>query len=346
MSKYIPRKQWFLTYAQVPPTFLKEGLLEHIKSIEEVQDYVVAQELHQDGGTHFHVYVKFKGDGVAPKDVLKFKWVDRTAKAESCRSPQAVMKYCKKDGDYITNIVNLVTYGKNKMKKMTTFLLEHGVNKAVEDGEVSMRGVKRLRQDVADFKLHELAVEPTIHCKGIWIHGPTGAGKTTAALQRYPGCFRKPPTKWWDGYEGQEVVLLDDLRKKNAEFIVYYLTQWMDRHAPPAGEVKGGNMPLPFKWFVVTSQWSIDEMFDEPRDRDAIQRRCDGRIEDMGAPPGDENQRPSAPNARSYALVPSEADQRAALVAYDRAEYAAEAAGDGGAESASGASMNGLRAKQ
>ncbi len=344
MSKYIPRKTWFLTYSQVPPGFLKEGLLEHLKSIDELQEYVVAQELHQDGGTHFHAYVKFRGDGVAPKDVLKFKWVDRTAKAESCRSTAAVMKYCKKDGDFITNIANLLTYGKNKMKKMTEFLLEHGVNKAVEDGEVSIRGVKRLRQDVSDFKLHELAVEPTIHCKGIWIHGPTGAGKTTAALQRYPGCFRKPPTKWWDGYEGQEVILLDDLRKENAKFIVYYLTQWMDRHAPPAGEVKGGNMPLPFKWFVVTSQWSIDEIFDEPRDRDAIERRCAGRIEEIGAPAGDENERPAASNARSYALVPSEEDERRAMAAYDdRERYIAEAAN--GADSAA-ASQNGMRAHQ
>ncbi len=344
MTQWQPRKQWFLTYSQVAEQFQKEGLLNHLKSIDEVKEYLIGQELHQDGGIHYHVYVKFN-EGVAPRDVLKFKWVDRTACAKAVRGLAGCLKYCTKDGDYITNIRNIkALIGGNHHKKLTTFLLENGVNKAVQEGEVGIRGLKRLRQDVTDFKLHELAVEPTIHCKGIWIHGPTGAGKTTAALQRYPGCFRKPPTKWWDGYEGQEVVLLDDLRKENAKFIVYYLTQWMDKHAPPAGEVKGGNMPLPFKWFVVTSQWSIEEIFDEPRDRDAIQRRCDGRIEDMGAPAGDENQRPRAPNARSYALVPSEADERAAMARYDDTErYIAEAAN--GADSAS-ASQNGMRAHQ
>ncbi len=336
---------WFLTYSQCTEQCTKEDLLAKLKEIDNVQEYAIGAERHKDGGLHYHVYVKFEG-GVSPKNANPtFKWGEQVANSKVVRGLGKVVQYVIKDGDYISNIENIQTYVENKAKKLTTYLLENGVNKAVEEGEVGLRGIKRLRMDVTDFKLHELAVEPTIHCKGIWIHGPTGAGKTTAALQRYPGCFRKPPTKWWDGYEGQEVVLLDDLRKENAKFIVYYLTQWMDRHAPPAGEVKGGNMPLPFKWFVVTSQWSIDEIFDEPRDRDAIQRRCDGRIEDMGAPPGDENERPAAANSRSYALVPSEADERAAMARYDNIErFIAES--NNGAESASAAAHNGLRAHQ
>ncbi len=248
-----------------------------MKSIDEVLEYAIGQELHKDGGTHYHAYVKYVG-GVSPKDVLKFKWGGFTAHAKAIRGLGGVVKYVVKDGDYISNIANIESYGKNHARKLTEFLLENGVDKAVEEGQVSIRGLKRLRQDVFDYKLHKVDVEPTETCKGIWIYGPTGAGKTTEALKRYPNAFRKPPTKWWDGYEGQEVVLLDDLRKTHAAFIVYYLTQYMDRHAPPGGEVKGGQVPLLFKWFVVTSQWSIEELFDEPRDREAIYRRCQGRI--------------------------------------------------------------------
>ncbi len=344
-GKYIPRKSWFLTYSQVPEVFQKEGLKAHLESIGEVQDYVIAREKHADGGDHFHAYVKFKGDGVAPKDVLKFKWVDRTANAESCRSPKAVIKYCKKDGDFISNIANLLNYEKNKSKKLSTFLLEEGVDKAVEDGLISIRGLKRLRQDVFDYKLHKVDVEPTIHCKGIWIYGPTGAGKTTEALRRFPNAFRKPPTKWWDGYEGQAVVLLDDLRKTHAGFIVYYLTQWMDRHAPPGGEVKGGQVPLPFEWFVVTSQWSIEDLFDEPRDREAIHRRCQGRIYHyVDGGEVDDSQPARSDNlaeAGEYDVVPSPSE-----VLRICETYAPPPDGDGGAESASAMSHNGMRAWQ
>ncbi len=342
-SKYIPRKNWFLTYSQTPPGYLKEGLLVHLESIGELQEYVIAIEKHQDGGNHFHAYVKFKGDGVAPKDVLNFKWVDRTAKAESCRSAKAVIKYCKKDGDFITNIVNLLNYEVSKTKKMTQFLLENGVDKAVDDGKVGLRGLKRLRDDVANYKLHQVDVEPTNTCKGIWIYGPTGAGKTTEALRRFPEAFRKPPTKWWDGYQGEEVVLLDDLRKTHAEFIVYYLTQYMDRHAPPAGEVKGGNLPLPFKWFVVTSQWSIEDIFEEPRDREAIYRRCQGRIYHyVDGREVDDTQPPRSDNMAEvpeYDVVPDATEVRRIVDAYAPPD-------EGGADSASAGSVlphNGLR---
>jgi len=357
-GKYIPRKTWFLTYSQVPES-TKEELLAKLKEIDVVKEYVVAKEQHQDGGDHYHAYVKFD-EGVAPKDVLNFTWKGKTAKAESCRSPKAVMKYCKKDGDYISNIENIETYGDNHAKKLTTFLLEEGVDKAVDEGMIGIRNLKRLRQDVYDYKLHQVDVEPTETCKGVWIYGPTGAGKTTEALKRYPGAFRKPPTKWWDGYEGQEVVLLDDLRKMHAAFIVYYLTQWMDRHAPPGGEVKGGQVPLPFKWFVVTSQWSIEELFDEPRDREAIYRRCAGRIYhyvdggevDDTIPARSHDMAPIP----EYDVIPDPSEVLRICETYapptdkgpfERArDTAEENQRNGGAESASAMSHNGMRAWQ
>ncbi len=344
MSKYACRKNWFLTYSQVTEQQTKEDLLAKLKEIDDVCDFAIGEERHQDGGLHYHAYVKFVG-GVAPRDVLKFKWGERTAHAKAVRGLGAVVKYVIKDGKYISNIANIENYGKNHARKLTEFLLENGVDKAVEEGEVSIRGLKRLRGDVSDYKLHSVDVEPTIHCKGIWIHGPTGAGKTTEALQRFPDAFRKPPTKWWDGYEGQEVVLLDDLRKEGAKYIVYYLTQWMDKHPPPAGEVKGGNVPLPFKWFVVTSQWSIAEMFDDPRDRDAIERRCQGRIH--GYVEGREVYDPEPARSinlaevREYDVVPT-ANENAENVEM----YNSVSAGDGGAESASAMSHNGMRAWQ
>ena len=56
---------------------------------------------------------------------------------------------------------------------------------------------------------------------------------------------------------------------------------WADHYAE-SGETKGGNVPLLFKYFVITSNKSIDELFcDDPikgkhfteDDRDAIRRR-------------------------------------------------------------------------
>ncbi len=340
-TKYVARKQWMLTWSQVSEHLTKEDCLAKLKTIDEVVEYVCGMERHEDGGKHFHAYVKFVG-GVAPKDVLKFKWNERTATAKTVRGLGGCVKYCTKDGDYITNVKNIkALIGGAHHKKLTEVLIRDGVDKAVDDGLIPIRNLKRLRMDVADYKLHKVAVVPTDHCKGIWIFGPTGAGKTTEALRRFPEAFRKPPTKWWDGYEGQLVVLLDDLRKTHAQFIVYYLTQWLDRHAPPAGEVKGGNVPLPFEWFVVTSQWSIEELFDEPRDREAIYRRCEGRIYHyVDGREVDASQPPRSTNlaaAGEYDVVPSPSE-----VLRICETYAATPDGNGGAESAS-APQGGLR---
>lgn len=47
----------------------------------------------------------------------------------------------------------------------------------------------------------------------ILIHGDSGIGKTRWAYQNYPGLFEmavQNGTLWWDGYAGEETVLIDD----------------------------------------------------------------------------------------------------------------------------------------
>ena len=45
--------------------------------------------------------------------------------------------------------------------------------------------------------------------------------------------------KWWDGYAGEEVVVLDDFDPRHAEHLSYYLKIWADHYAFNA-EVKVG----------------------------------------------------------------------------------------------------------
>ncbi len=272
---------WWLTYSQVSEQRSKEDLLAHLRTLDEVREYVIALERHKDGNPHYHAYVKYKS-GVFPKNVLTFKWHGITANARGVRGPRKVIGYCIKEGDYLTNIANIESYQQQHGKKLHKDILRKGAKQAMEDGDVHPMNYKRLAQSIELYELHCKKSEATDECKGRWIYGSSGSGKTTSALERWPEAYRKPPTKWWDGYNGQEVVLLDDLRPLHAKFIVYYLTQWMDRHAPPPGETKGGTVPLLFKHFVVTSQWSIEELFDEARDAEAIRRRCRTRIEHMG----------------------------------------------------------------
>ena len=52
--------------------------------------------------------------------------------------------------------------------------------------------------------------------------------------------------KWWDGYAGEEVVVLDDFDPRHAEHLSYYLKIWADHYAFNA-EVKGGMIRVRLK---------------------------------------------------------------------------------------------------
>ena len=43
--------------------------------------------------------------------------------------------------------------------------------------------------------------------------GPSGTGKSRWVAATWPDAFWKAPeSKWWDGYSGQETVVLDDFK--------------------------------------------------------------------------------------------------------------------------------------
>ncbi len=112
---------------------------------------------------------------------------------------------------------------------------------------------------------------PTV--RGIWLWGASGAGKSHDARHKYAEgtYFLKSQTKWWDGYNDQKTVILDDL---DNDCLGHYLKIWMDHYAC-TGEVKGGTIPLQHHRLIITSNRPIEEIFkDKPDMIEPIRRRC------------------------------------------------------------------------
>lgn len=94
---------------------------------------------------------------------------------------------------------------------------------------------------------------PIAPIKVILLYGKTGTGKTRRAFEKWPRLHRKAPdTRWFDGYEAQEEVLLDDFGGKVSKMSLSYTLQLLDIY-PLDVEVKGSYRPLLAKRIVVTT---------------------------------------------------------------------------------------------
>lgn len=112
----------------------------------------------------------------------------------------------------------------------------------------------------------------------LWYWGATGTGKSRAAAadaaERGHGLddvFWHPGGKWWDGYDRQAVVILDDFRPGNWKFA--YLLRVLDRY-PMRVEVKGGFRQLDSPLIIISCPKHPAECYlDSGEDLEQLLRR-------------------------------------------------------------------------
>lgn len=76
-----------------------------------------------------------------------------------------------------------------------------------------------------------------------WYWGPTGRGKTWRCKQMGDYYLKNCKHKWWDGYEQQPVVIIDDFRIHEDGISLDDLLRWLDENKIMV-EVKGSSIPL------------------------------------------------------------------------------------------------------
>ena len=136
---------------------------------------------------------------------------------------------------------------------------------------VHYRTLKQIAVDHAEIPA-DLDIGP-FEKVGVWYYGKTGVGKTRLAIKDYgDDLYRKMANnKWWDSYQGESNVLLDDLDKSH-HYMGYYLKIWTDRYAFLA-EVKGSSRPIRPKKIIVTSNYHPRDIWDDTTTLDPILRR-------------------------------------------------------------------------
>lgn len=249
-------KGWFLTYPQC--SLEKQAVLTWCQSIDNVVEYVICSELHADGNPHLHAFIRFE-TGIRRDDFRKFDMPSCHGHYEQCKSNSCVIKYCKKDGDFITNINedNLLSPQLKRAKFVHDTLKAKSVKQMLEDGDINYQSAKQA------LFAKQILDTPYRHDKvrGVWIQGKPGVGKTHKARHDYgESIYIKSMNKWWDGYAGEHVVILDDFEKTAGPMLGHYLKIWMDRWEC-TGEIKGGTINLKHHLFIITSNYTIEECF-------------------------------------------------------------------------------------
>ena len=100
------------------------------------------------------------------------------------------------------------------------------------------------------------------------------ARATLPAMLGAEGYYPKLNNKWWDGYQSQKVVIMEDVDKETVKFLHHHLKIWADRWGSLA-RPRGRGCPI-HRWLVVTSNYSIMDILKDLEDRqlrEAITRR-------------------------------------------------------------------------
>jgi len=228
---------------------------------------IVAREQGDEGTPHLQGYF-------ASKKCLTFKKAkavicDR-AHLEAARKGDSENKeYCSKGGDYVEFGTPVGKGGRSDLDKLC---------RAIKDGktmtevaEISPADYVRNYKGLAAYQALQTTHYEHSDIRGIWIYGPPGTGKSHHARNLgATSLYIKSQNKWFDGYAGEEYILLDDL---DSNILGHHLKIWADKW-PCTGEIKGGNVILRHKYFIVTSNYAPAELWaDEPVMCNAVSRR-------------------------------------------------------------------------
>lgn len=238
---------------------------------------VVGREVGEEAGTpHYQGFVSFV-NAKTDRGVWSFLFAGRAhweVKYAKSTFLQAA-NYCKKDGDIVCERGVLPMDPQQKgasERERWDLALESCKRGRFEDvpSDILIRHLGNCMRIQRQFGRVDLARLDQV-C-GLWFYGAPGTGKSWTARDRYPGAYIKMTNKWWDGYQFEDEVIMDEAELKT-DVLGHHLKIWADIY-PFQAEIKGGSMMIRPKVFVVTSNYSIDEIFGtDPELAKALKRR-------------------------------------------------------------------------
>lgn len=249
-----------------------ESLLES-ELLPQCKYMVYGKEVGESGTPHLQGYAQLKKQTAVSK-LPKFPWHTEAAKG----TPEQASEYCKKDGEF-KEFGELSTVTKGGLMEKERWaaalaLAESGRMEELKESEPKLyvthyTSWQRIRKDWAP------RPDDADSTTGLWIYGVSGCGKSRSARQAANNLqvpyYTKNCNKWWDNYQGEPIVIVDDVDTSH-KLLGHHFKIWADRYAFNA-EIKGSSVSIRPKCIIVTSQYMIEDIWEDEATREALKRR-------------------------------------------------------------------------
>ena len=250
------------------------ALFEDCRDENHIRFAGFGKEVGEEGTPHLQGFIYFS-NGKSFATIHRLPGLTRAHFEVIKGSVQQNIDYCSKEGQY-KQFGEAPKQGRRSDLDAVVDMVESG--KRVSDVSLECplqfikfhKGIERLiamRVPPRDFKTEVL-----------WYWGPTGTGKSRTAFEKATSAssyyVKDPLNKWWDGYEQQEVVIIDDYRRDFSTFA--HLLRLFDRY-PMTVEMKGSTTNFSSRTLIVTSPKSPRDTWDtrSPEDIQQLLRRID-----------------------------------------------------------------------
>lgn len=238
---------------------------------DEASYIIFGREVGESGTRHLQGYVEFK----TKKRFSRAKVLLSTRAHLEARkgTADAASVYCKKDEDYEEfGTLSQPQQGRRTDLEEIKALLDAGgrVSDVAEAHFAQFLQYRRGLEAYVEIK-RPPSTRPELRVYVLW--GSTGVGKSRLAHHLFPdlGHVYDPSLKWFDGYGGEETVLLDDFRGDGIPG--HFLLRVLDIY-PLRVPIKGGFITWNPRRILITSNEEPPWQF--IREQEPLMRRIHG----------------------------------------------------------------------
>jgi len=241
--------------------------MDNLDALPGVSYGVCGEEVGAEGTVHLQGYVRFETQRTFGA-VSTF--LPRAHLEVANGTPQQNYNYCTKDGNIVWQEGEFPSNGGADEKKRWADAKRYAMAGDFDliDPQIFFCHYSTMKRIYKDYQAKPA---DALDLTGEWYYGASGAGKSRAARENFPGAYLKMCNKWWDGYQGEEYVIIDDFDKSHG-VLAHHLKIWADRYSFMA-EMKGEALQIRPLKIIITSQYRPDQIWEDEETLEAIGRR-------------------------------------------------------------------------